>query len=196
MRLRHRVARRSRLARRSSASSSTSSMRIRSSSAWLAACQSGLLTARVRSAWACSRSSGSSARVLHPPRPLDPLRSFPTPTRTCSPPPLGPGSTRPPDRCKRSGKDSERATWTRRWGCWLPVVSYSDGCTTACPVGRHGGSQHGKTTTDANHSNARQGAQEARWEGQGQPTGIRPAQGQEGPGSGIQGAHGQAESLR
>ena len=82
-----------------------------------------------------------------------------------------------------------------RSGCWLPVVSYSYGCTTSLPVGRHGGSQHGKTTTDGNHSNARQGAQNAR---QGQPTGVRPppAEGQAWPGIGIHGDHGQAESLR
>jgi hypothetical protein len=48
-------------------------------------------------------------------------------------------------------------------GCWLPVVSYSDGGTTSLLIGRHGGSQHGKTTTDGHHSNTRQGTQEARW---------------------------------
>jgi hypothetical protein len=64
--------------------------------------------------------------------------------------------------------------------------------------GRHGGSQHGKTTTDGNHANVRQGAQEARCsvQGQGHPTGVRPAEGQEWPGIGIQGDHGQAEPVR
>ena len=46
-------------------------------------------------------------------------------------------------------------------GCpWSPTAK---GVRQGCPVGRHGGSQHGKTTTDGNHSNARQVAQEARW---------------------------------
>jgi hypothetical protein len=83
-----------------------------------------------------------------------------------------------------------------RSGCWLPVVSYSSGGTTRLPVGRHGGPQHGKTTTNSHHRNGHQGAQEARWQVQGHPTGLRPAEGQEWPGSGIQGDHGQAESLR
>jgi hypothetical protein len=104
---------------------------------------------------------------------------------------------RPPDRPKCSGKNLEgqRGHAGRVVGCpWSPTAM---AVRHACPVGRHGGSQHGKTTTDANHQNARQDAQAARWwVHHGQPVGVRPAQGQEGPGSGIQGDHGQAESLR
>jgi hypothetical protein len=89
--------------------------------------------------------------------------SLPTPRWSCSPPPPGPDSTRPPDRSKCSGKGIERAKCTRRWvvgGPWSPTAMAA---RQACPVGRHGGSHHGKTTTDGHHSNARQGAREARW---------------------------------
>jgi hypothetical protein len=69
-----------------------------------------------------------------------------------------------------------------RSGCWLPVVSYRDGGTTCLPWRQAWGFHHGMTTTDTNHSNARQGAQKARWQVQGHPTGV-PAEGQQWPGS-------------
>jgi hypothetical protein len=64
------------------------------------------------------------------------------------------------------------------------MVSYSSGGTTRLPGGGHGGSQHGKTTTNSHHRNGHQGAQEARWQVQ-HPTGLRPAEGQKWSGSGI-----------
>jgi hypothetical protein len=55
-----------------------------------------------------------------------------------------------------------------------------------CPVGRHGGSHHGETTTDGNRGNAHEGIQEACQEiriGPGQEQGTKagswPADGQD-----------------
>ena len=59
--------------------------------------------------------------------------SFPTPTWSCSPPPPGPGSIRPPDRSNAAGRTLKVQIGRAGRGCWLPVVSYSHGCTTSLP---------------------------------------------------------------
>jgi hypothetical protein len=104
--------------------------------------------------------------------------SCPRPRWCCSPPPPGPGSTRRPDHRKYGGKDIEGCNVAapgrllaargllQRWRYDTPAQ-----------VGRHGGSQHGKTTTHGHHSNVHQGTQEALKQVQGQPIGVRPAEG-------------------
>jgi hypothetical protein len=114
--------------------------------------------------------------------------SCPTPRWSCWPPPPGPGPARLLDRRKAAGRTAKvqrghaSGVVGRSWSPTAMAVRH------ACPIGRHGGFQHGTTTTDGHHNNARQGAQEARWSGQGQPTaptGVGPAEGQEWPGSGL-----------
>jgi hypothetical protein len=124
--------------------------------------------------------------------------SCPTPRWGWSPPPSGPGSTRPPDRRKCSGKDLERATWTRRSGCWLPVVSYSHGGTTCLPCRQAWGFPAWQDHDRRPPQQRPPGRPESPLVGRpGHPTAVRPpAEGQVWPGSGIQGDHGQAESLR
>ena len=71
-----------------------------------------------------------------------------------------------------------------RSGCWRPVVSYSSGGTTRLPVGRHGGSQHGKTPTNSHHRNGHQGARKPA----GRSKGTQPASGRQKPRNGRKAA--------
>jgi hypothetical protein len=115
-------------------------------------------TAPTSMAAACTPRAGPSCRPASSVARSAMTGSFPTPRWSCSPPPPGPGSTRPPDRSKRRGKDiegqREHASGLLAARGLLQLWLYD---TPALSAGI-GGSQHGKTTTDGHHRNARQGA--------------------------------------